>query len=137
MRPAGQLAVQAVFFVARVCCRWTCTVESSVAAALSTQHTGHVGGWCARRKVHVSRSDPVMRLSGGGTDQRPWEREKTMPDYYSELGVGVGVTDKELRQAHKRMMLKYHPDKNAGSRVAKERFLRVQVRSQLYGHAVN
>jgi DnaJ-domain-containing protein 1 len=107
-----------------------------MAAAVSIQHNGRPGEWWARRKIQVLRSDPVMRLRGGGSHQRPWEGEKTMPDYYAELGVAAGATDKELRQAHKRMMLKYHPDKNAGSRVAQERFLRVQVR-QPRDYAVN
>ncbi len=69
----------------------------------------------------------VMRLNGGGADHRPWERKKAIPDYYAELEVGRGVTAQELRKAHKKMMLKYHPDKNAGSKLAQERFLRVQV----------
>jgi curved DNA-binding protein CbpA len=71
---------------------------------------------------------PAMRLKGGGVGQRPWEREKTIPDYYAVLGVAPGASDLELRKAHKKMILMYHPDKNAGSKVAQERFLRVQVR---------
>lgn len=67
----------------------------------------------------------VMRLAGGGAD-RPWEKAKTMPDYYAELGVALDVTDRDLKRAHKKMMLKYHPDKNAGSKLAQDRFLRVQ-----------
>ena len=67
-----------------------------------------------------------MRLAGGGAD-RPWEKAKTMPDYYAELGVALDVTDRDLKRAHKKMMLLYHPDKNAGSKVAQERFVRIQV----------
>ena len=67
----------------------------------------------------------VMRLAGGGAD-RPWEKARTMPDYYAELGVALDVTDGDLKRAHKKMMLKYHPDKNAGSKLAQDRFLRVQ-----------
>ena len=70
---------------------------------------------------------PALRLRGGGVGQRPWEREPTMPDYYAVLGVAPGASDLELRKAHKKMILMYHPDKNAGSKVAQERFLRVQV----------
>jgi hypothetical protein len=70
---------------------------------------------------------PVMRLRGGSGGQRPWEREQSMPDYYAMLGVAPGAGDQELRKAHKKMMLLYHPDKNAGSKVAQERFVRIQV----------
>lgn len=84
----------------------------------------------ACQQVPVFRTSipaPAMRLKGGGVGQRPWEREPSLPDYYAVLGVAPGASDQELRKAHKKMILMYHPDKNAGSKVAQERFLRVQV----------
>ena len=68
-----------------------------------------------------------LRLNGGGVYQNPWDKEKVLPDYYALLGVNPGASAQDLRKAHKQMMLKYHPDKNAGSKIAQERFVRVQV----------
>jgi hypothetical protein len=69
----------------------------------------------------------LMRLTGGGVDDNPWEKQALMPNYYTELGVVPGVKELELRTAHKKMILKYHPDKNAGSKIAQDRFIRIQV----------
>lgn len=117
---------QALFVAARMCCRWS-AAAGGVPVAASLQH-GARGGWCGRRRVCARSYSPVLRISGGGLDRQPWEGTKKVPDYYAELGVAADATAEELRKAHKRMMLKYHPDKNAGSKVAQERFLRVQVR---------
>jgi len=123
VRGIKQLLVQALFVAARMC--WS-AAAGGVPASL--QH-GARGGWCGRRGSRVwARYSPALRISGGGVDRQPWEGQKTVPDYYAELGVAADATAEELRKAHKRMMLKYHPDKNAGSKVAQERFLRVQVR---------
>ena len=83
-----------------------------------------------RMRIQASSSRAIkdgLRLNGGGLYQNPWEKEKVLPDYYALLGVNPGVSAQELRKAHKQMMLKYHPDKNAGSKLAQERFVRVQV----------
>lgn len=68
-------------------------------------------------------------------------------DYYEILGVQREATDQELKQAYRRLALKYHPDKNPGDNEAEERFKEIndayQVLSQpeirarydRYGHA--
>ncbi|GAG50434.1 unnamed protein product, partial [marine sediment metagenome] len=39
-------------------------------------------------------------------------------DYYAILGVKRGASDKEIRQAYRRLARKYQPDVNAGDKAA-------------------
>lgn len=47
-------------------------------------------------------------------------------DYYEALGVSRTASEKEIRQAYRRLARKYHPDVNPGNKEAEARFKEIQ-----------
>jgi molecular chaperone DnaJ len=45
-----------------------------------------------------------------------------MADFYQVLGVARSANDDEIKQAYRKLATKWHPDKNAGSKEAEEKF---------------
>ncbi len=56
-------------------------------------------------------------------------------DYYEVLGVERSATEQELKQAYRRLAIKYHPDKNPGDHEAEERFKEIAEAYQVLSSA--
>ena len=54
-----------------------------------------------------------------------------MADLYETLGVRRGASEKEIRDAYRRLARQYHPDVNPGDREAEERFKEINAAHQV------
>ncbi len=54
-------------------------------------------------------------------------------DLYSVLGVGKDASQKDIKQAYKRIAMKYHPDRNPGDKAAEEKFKEVSRAFEILG----
>src|ERR671915_55960 len=52
-------------------------------------------------------------------------------DYYAVLGVSKTASDKEIKQAFRKLARKYHPDVNPGDKAAEARFKEVNEANEV------
>jgi len=58
-----------------------------------------------------------------------------MADYYDTLGVSRGADTEEIKKAYRKLALRYHPDRNDGSKESEERFKEVTEAYEVLAHA--
>src|ERR1700752_2056145 len=56
-------------------------------------------------------------------------------DYYATLGVAKSATDKELKQAFRKLARKFHPDVNPGDKSAESKFKEINEAYEVLGDA--
>jgi DnaJ-class molecular chaperone len=54
-------------------------------------------------------------------------------DYYATLGVNKGATDKEIKQAFRKLARKHHPDVNPGDKAAESKFKEINEAYEVLG----
>lgn len=54
-------------------------------------------------------------------------------DYYATLGVAKTATEKEIKQAFRKLARKYHPDVNPGDKAAEARFKEINEANEVLG----
>src|ERR671933_764812 len=52
-------------------------------------------------------------------------------DYYSTLGVSKTASDKELKQAYRKLARKHHPDVNPGDKAAEAKFKEINEANEV------
>ena len=52
-------------------------------------------------------------------------------DYYATLGLTKTATDKEIKQAYRKLARKFHPDVNPGDKVAESKFKEINEANEV------
>lgn len=63
------------------------------------------------------------------------QREWFEKDYYAELGVEPGASDRDIQKAYRKLAKEFHPDANAGDAAAEERFKQISAAHEVLGDA--
>jgi molecular chaperone DnaJ len=56
-------------------------------------------------------------------------------DYYAVLGIAPGATDEDIKKAYRRLVLKYHPDRNPNDKEAEAKIREINAAYEVVGDA--
>lgn len=54
---------------------------------------------------------------------KPYDNFK---DYYKILEINISANQEQIKKAHRKLALKYHPDRNFGNKTAETKFREIQ-----------
>src|ERR1700740_3570652 len=75
------------------------------------------------------------RISMSSCASSDWTSRRHMDfkDYYATLGVNKGATEKEIKQAFRKLARKHHPDVNPGDKAAESKFKEINEAYEVLG----
>src|SRR5215217_46369 len=93
---------------------------------------------CARSSAKTARGP--MRAAAWrrrSSASAPWSDSDAMEfkDYYQTLGVTKTSTEKEIKQAFRKLARKFHPDVNPGDKTSESRFKEINEAYEVLGDA--
>ncbi len=90
-------------------------------------------GWRVRSRDsgRCSRDRRAAGAAGGHRQGKGDELE--FKDYYAALGVGKNASEKEIKQAYRKLARKHHPDLNPGDKNAETRFKSINEAYEVLG----
>lgn len=106
--------------------------ERSIAQVSDWSHGGRLWNrhWQLRcRSGEVKECQPVE-----GTPAHGIVTAMAWVDYYRILGVSREASDEDIKKAYRKLVLRYHPDRNPGSREAEEIIRRINVAYEIIGN---